>query len=268
MPETRLPRRTARSSARRKVVAVLAIAVAWLMLLGILSAHNVSASPLLPATAATTDTPTQTDTPTDTPTTSAPTPTNTPHGRPSPTASTTGTTTATVAPTATTSGGGGVSTDPNDPGGGSSQATKVVLAQPTYAGAAGTSDSGISVASFGSNGLLFASLMSCIVGLLGIVVAVIAFRILRRDGYGPFLRALLLGKRASNQPSAKGAVAASGAGNVRRNVWSTRAADDYAGDSAERDSFSGYGLRAPPSSGGRRPPGPNTPRGRSSRPDW
>ncbi len=279
MPEDRLRRTgTSRAKARGKVVAVL-LAAAWLALLTILGAHSVLQAPsasanssidshvALPSDCTATVTPptcTPTSTYTSTPTPPTDTPTPQKHG--SPTAITTTTTTATVDPSATTSDGGGgpVGGNPNDPGSGG-QATKVVLAQPTYGTSADNSGEGISVASFGSNGLLFASLMSCIVGLLGIVVAVIAIRILRRDGYGPFLRALLLGKRANQQPKAKGAVAASTAGNVSRAAWSTDDRDELSG---ERQSFSGYGTRAPPSGAGRRPPSrPNATRSRSSRRD-
>jgi hypothetical protein len=280
MPDNRLRRSNgSRSRARGKVVAVLLAAV-WLMLLAVLGAHSASAAASNTASvhahaATPIGCPTGTPTPPASSCTATPTATNTPIKLPTltptiglttPTASVT--TTATVAPTATTAtggGGGGGGGNPNDPGSGG-QATKVVLAQPTYGASTDTSGEGISVASFGSNGLLFASLMSCIVGLLGIVVAVIAVRILRRDGYGPFLRALLLGKRADRQPRAEGAVAASNAGNARRAAWNTEDVDDLSG---ERQSYSGYGTRAPPSGAGRRPPSrPNAPRSRSSRPDW
>lgn len=255
-----------RAGARGRLLA-LALATFWLMLLAVLGAHSVSANPLQQAIAADTTTPTNTDTPTN-----PPTATNTPHTRPNtptPTDSTTPTVggTATTEPTATTApSGGGGGGNVNDPGSGSSQSTKVVLAQPTYGGGSDSSGAGFSVAAVGSNGLLFASVISCIVGILGIVVAVIAIQILRRDGYGPFLRALLLGKRANGAAKPKSAVAASGAANLRRAAWSTDDDDDY---SAERDSYSGYGNRAPPSAPARRPSSPrNAPRGRNSRADW
>ena len=279
MPVNRLQRTgTSRSRARGKVVAVL-LATVWLTLLTILGAHSMFQVPSASANSligphvalpldclpTVTVTPLPTCSPTATPTTqTTKTPTVTPTSTGSATPSASVTITATDAPTATTGSVGGG--DPNDLGSGSGQATKVVLAQPTYGASSDSSGQGISVASFGSNGLLFASLMSCIVGILGIVVAVIAVRILRRDGYGPFLRALLLGKRANRQSPSKGAVAASNAGNVRRAAWNT---DDEGGISGEGQSFSGYGTRAPPSGAGRRPPpASDRPRGRPSRSDW
>ncbi len=276
MPVDRRRRGGLASTTRRgRIIAVLLAAV-WLVFLAALGAHSVSAMPLQPATPADTTT---TASPSGTSSASPPTDTPTVHKGP-PTATPTGglgtataSVTTTVAPTATTSsggGGGGGNGNPNDPGSGSSDATKVVLAQPTYGAGAGGMQQGITVGSFTSNGLLFASLMSCIVGILGIIVAVIAVQILRRDGYGPFLRALLLGKRASRQPGAKGAVAASAAGGIRRAAWSSDERGEY---SAEGERFggpgsSGFGTRGSPSGPGRRSPGASSPRGRASRPDW
>lgn len=123
------------------------------------------------------------------------TPTVTPTGGGKPTATTTvgptatGAATATATPADTGGDGGGYQ-------GSGPQPTRVVLAQPT-AGVGGDSGvQGLSPAAFGSNGLLVATTLSCVIAMLGLIVAVIALSVLIRTGYGPFLRVLLLGNRA------------------------------------------------------------------------
>jgi hypothetical protein len=55
----------------------------------------------------------------------------------------------------------------------------------------------LSPANFGTNGLLVATTLGCIIGLLGIVVGGTALYKLVQSGYGPFLIALALGNRRS-----------------------------------------------------------------------
>lgn len=76
------------------------------------------------------------------------------------------------------------------------QPTKVVFAQPTVGAGADGAGGVLDPAAFGSNGLLLAASLSCVVAILGLVIAVVALYVLLHGGYGPFLRALLLGKRA------------------------------------------------------------------------
>ena len=69
-------------------------------------------------------------------------------------------------------------------------------AQPTVGAGANGVGGVLDPAAFGSNGLLLAASMSCVVAILGLIIAVVALYVLLHGGYGPFLRALLLGKRA------------------------------------------------------------------------
>lgn len=146
-------------------------------------------------------------TPTETPTTGLPTATPTPtHISRRPTATPTVATTATATtktPTVTPvpanndNGGGGAGT-----GGDSStgpQPTKVVLSQPTIGASDNGPLGGINGTNNGANGVWIASLFGCFTAILGILVAAIALSVLVRGGYGPFLRALALGRRANKQ---------------------------------------------------------------------
>jgi hypothetical protein len=146
-------------------------------------------------------------------------PTNTPIGPPAPTDTPLPKPTATVgaAPSATTAprrrtptpppagnggggnNGGGTGGSPDSSG---PQPTKVVLAQPTVGVDGNSGDQGFTSSVFGSNGLLIATSLSCIVALLGLVTAGIAISVLVQKGYGPFLRGLWYGKRT---PRRKGA---------------------------------------------------------------
>ncbi|MFI5274979.1 MAG: hypothetical protein ACHQ4H_18265, partial [Ktedonobacterales bacterium] len=103
-------------------------------------------------------------------------------------------------------------------------------------------------------------------GLLGILIAAIALIVLMRGGYGPFLKALLRGKRAGRRrrgkgvPGAefapKGAAATSGRGGSRAGY--DTGYDDSGWDAPPRGSGfrGGYDER-------------DTPRNRGpSRPDW
>lgn len=136
-----------------------------------------------------------------------------------PTATTTAgpTATTTAAATATQASGGG-----NDGGGGyqgsGPQPTRVVVVLPTVGAGSGSGIGGLSPAAFGSNGLLVATTLSCVIAILGIVIAVIALNVLIRTGYGPFLRALVLGKRAGHG-SISEALTAGAASSGRTGGW-------------------------------------------------
>jgi hypothetical protein len=255
MPAPRRPQsRGSRQSSRGRALALIC-AAAWLVLLvglGVVALSTASqvraralAGPLTTSPAATCD---PSSGCTSTPTITA-TATPTQHSTHAPTVTATKAATAT-ATTASSGGGGGG--NPNNPGSAAGQPTKVVLAQPTYGGGDSGPLQGITPAAFGSNGLLFATTMSCVVALLGLIVVAVAMRVLLRGGYGPFMRALLLGKRAGRKRSGKGAKASS-AGRGRRDADDF---DDYAPMSGSMES---YATPARPPDAGRR--------GRSSRPD-
>lgn len=181
---------------------VLATACGWLLLmLSILVSPavfafgpvNTNSAPLAPTS------------PTSAPT-ATPTPTNTPGPRSTATPTITPTATPQSSPTATATtppggGGGGGGGDQGGGGGGPAgpNVTRVVFSQPTV----GSSDSGplqgLTPSAFGSNGLLLASTLGCVVATLGIIIAAIALLVLVRGGYGPFLKALLRGKRAGRK---------------------------------------------------------------------
>jgi hypothetical protein len=132
------------------------------------------------------------DTPTDTPAPNTPTavPTATAPATATPTIAQSATDTPAVVNTPSGNGGGVA-----DPGPTSPQSTEVVLSQPTVSNGSSNPLQGLSPASFGTNGLLVATTLGCIVGLLGIAIGGIALYKLVQSGYGPFLRALVLGNR-------------------------------------------------------------------------
>lgn len=184
---------------------LLLVAGVWLALAlaVMLSAHSSSAAahamtPLASASSTTSTTTTPTNTPvsaTDTPTVSSTT-----------TATATATASATDTATATdTSGAAG-----GDQGGSASgpQPTKVSFAQPTIGAGGGGGPAGAS-GGITSSGLLIATLLSCGVTIIGIIIAAVALTKLLRGGYGPFLKALLpFSKRWMKQKSGDlGAVA-------------------------------------------------------------
>ena len=252
--------RGSRQSSGGRTLALICAAV-WLVLLIGLGVHSVEAAsakqwltvPFI-LNAATTPTPCPTppcpiDTPTNTATATPTTGTVTPSATVTATATTAPIATATTAPGGGGGGGGG---NPNDSGSSAGQPTKVVLAQPTYAGGDSGPLQGISPAAFGSNGLLFATTMSCVVALLGLIVVAVAMRVLLRGGYGPFMRALLLGKRAGRKGSSTGAKASS-AGRGRRD------ANDFDDHAPMSESLQSYAAPARPPDAARR--------SRSSRPD-
>jgi hypothetical protein len=95
------------------------------------------------------------------------------------------------------------------------QPTRVNFSQPTVGASARFDSPGITGAPGGPNGLVIATITGCITGLLAIITTVIAFTVLRRGGYAPFLRLLLLGNRAGKRGQSRGR-AARGQGNARR----------------------------------------------------
>src|SRR5579859_5459712 len=131
-------------------------------------------------------------------------PTATPTGAatPTPGASPTATATATTAPNGGGGGGGGGGGQGGGGGPAGPNVTRVVYSQATV----GTNDNsplqGITPSAFGSNGLLLASTLSCVVAILGVIIAAIALLVLVRGGYGPFLKAMLGGKRAGRKRAA------------------------------------------------------------------
>ena len=218
---------------------VLLVAGVWLALAGLALSSGASravAAPFVALTSPFTSSPS--DSPSPSPSESpSPTPTDTPHpgGTPTPslTPSTTPTTTATSTATATATVAPPVATNPGDIG---PQPTKVVSQLPSSDSGGGGSLGGLTPGAFGSNGLLLATTSSCIVGLLGLLIAAIALAVLLRGGYGPFLKALLRGKRAGqkrDKGAAKGDLAPA---RANANVASKRA-----GFGAERDEFGGGG---------------------------
>jgi hypothetical protein len=138
--------------------------------------------------------PTNTPLPTDTPVppTATPVPPTATAQPPTatPTIAQSATNTPAVANTPANNGNGGGAGSPTSP-----QSTKVVLSQPTVSNGSSDPLQGLSPSNFGTNGLLVATTLGCIVGLLGIVIGGIAFYKLVQSGYGPFLRALALGNR-------------------------------------------------------------------------
>ncbi|MEO7002596.1 MAG: hypothetical protein ABI068_12350, partial [Ktedonobacterales bacterium] len=92
--------------------------------------------------------------------------------------------------------GGGAGNGGGGGGPGGPNATKVALGQPTV-GIDNGGGGGVTPSSLGSAGMLIASGLSCITALLGIIIAIVALLALLQGGYGPFLRALLPGKRAT-----------------------------------------------------------------------
>ena len=193
-----------RSRGGRSALSVLALALAaacLALLLGLGTAGSAAASPKSSTTA--TNANTSTPTPTNTPTT--PTATPTPSGTATPTTTATGTATATRTATATatataTSGGNGGGGGGGGSGGDTGpQPTKVVFTQQNGGSGGGGPLGGLSPSTIGSNGLVFAATGSCIVALLGLIVAAIALMVLVQGGYGPYLKALLRGKRAGRR---------------------------------------------------------------------
>jgi hypothetical protein len=168
--------------------------------IGTASSPNLAA-PMTAASPPPTNTPASA--PTNTPTGSAATPTATAAASPTgtTTASTTataGTSTATATATApVTSGGGGNNGGGSSDGGGvpGPQPTRVILSQPTI----GVSASG-GVADFSPSGmnsyvLLMLTTLGCVFGIGGLIAAVVTWYMLVNQGWGPMIKAVLLGNR-------------------------------------------------------------------------
>jgi hypothetical protein len=187
-----------RVSRHRRALASCALAVLWLMVLGV-GALAMGGSLTAQAHSADQPTPTPTDTPSG-----PPFPTRTPRETATPTA--TAEATQTVAPTR-------APTQPNfTPG---PQPTRVNFSQPTVGASARFDSPGITGAPGGPNGLVIATITGCITGLIALITTVIAFTVLRRGGYAPFLRLLLLGNRLGMRGQSR-ARAARGRGSSRR----------------------------------------------------
>ena len=176
---------------------LLSFAVLFLTLLLLGTAGRASASHLQATNRQRQGIPLQTDTPTDTPAPSTPTtpPTDTPTAVP-PTATSADTGVATSTPVASNTPAGTGNGGNSNTGTGASGPlpTRVALSQPTAIGGPAGTEGGSS-SGFGSNGLLIATLLGCVIAVLGISIGAFALNALVRSGYGPFLRALLQGER-------------------------------------------------------------------------
>jgi hypothetical protein len=255
---------------------VLLVAGLWLLILFTcisnpwpISAASAQARSLLALPVSTTALPTVPIPPTTAASPTA-TPTGTGGGKPTATvpAGPTATGAATVTPTAAPGGGGGGDGGGGGGGGGyqgsGPQPTRVVLAQPTAGAGGGGGIAGLSPAAFGSNGLLVATTLSCVIAILGIVIAVIALNVLIRTGYGPFLRALVLGKRAGRGATSK-VLPAGAANGGRAGGWANWDDEDDRYDDG-RGSRGGRQGRASPVAG--RAPQPRQASVARSRSDW
>ncbi len=207
-----------RVSRHRRALASCALAILWLVVLGV-GALAMGGSPTAQAHSAV-----NAD--------SSPTPTDTPGGPPFPTrtprvtATPTAEATETVAPTREP-------TQPNSTAG--PQPTRVNFSQPTVGASARFDSPGITGAPGGPNGLVIATITGCITGLIALITTVIAFTVLRRGGYAPFLRLLLLGNRLGMRGQSR-ARAARGRGNSRRALGGSHdeVNRNYARDGSER----------------------------------
>ena len=181
---------------------IVAGSLFWLALaVALVASPMVAAASRQPVTRLSTNTPVPTDTVAATTPTVADTPV------PTPTVGATPAATATPVPTAPPP-------PPPGPQPAGPQVTRVVLAQPTVASSSSGKDQSLTAQTFGTNGLLLSTVLGCITGLLGLVIALVSLRVLIRGGYGPFLRALLPGwlrrkrQRAAEARQASRAIAA------------------------------------------------------------
>ena len=227
---------------RMRRALVLLVAGVWLALAGLAlsgAAMGVSAAPFSALA---------TNTPTATPTT--------PPASPSASSTSTGTPTSIASPSATatrpprstpTTAPTAVPPTPTSAGDIGPQPTKVVSQLPSADGGGGGPLGGLSAGAVGSNGLLLATTSSCIVGLLGLLIAAIALVVLLRGGYGPFLKALLRGKRTgekNGKRAAKGDLAAVGANSASsRHGFGAERAERGGGRSDPRGSHGDGGAR-------------------------
>jgi hypothetical protein len=160
----------ARSAARRRMLraGLVALAAGWLFLAlaltagaGLALAQPFAPHPLIPAT--TTNTPTATDTPAATATTPA---TDTPVP-------------ATPAPT-----------DTSGP-----QPTRAVFSEPTLGATSGSGPAGFSPGNLASYGLVIFTVLGCVLGVVGLIALAFTGLTLNSDGWGPLIKAVLLGNR-------------------------------------------------------------------------
>jgi hypothetical protein len=205
-----------RISRHRRALLSCALVAIWLMVLAV-GALAVGGSPTAQAHSAVNAAPTDTPTPGG-----PPFPTRTPRETLTATAEVTNTVAPTRAPTQSNF----------TPG---PQPTRVNFSQPTVGASARFDSPGITGAPGGPNGLVIATITGCITGLLALITTVIAFTVLRRGGYAPFLRLLLLGNRAGMRGQSRGR-ATRGQGNVRRASGAARGEvnRNYARDGGER----------------------------------
>jgi hypothetical protein len=187
----------ARTSRRRRALISCALAILWLTILcvGALAVGNAHTAQAHGAI-----------------NNPAPTPTDTPGGHPFPTRTPRETATATSEATNTVAPTREPTQSNFTPG---PQPTRVNFSQPTVGASARFDSPGITGAPGGPNGLVIATITGCITGLIAIITTVIAFTVLRRGGYAPFLRLLLLGNRAGRRGQSRGR-ATRGQGNARR----------------------------------------------------
>jgi hypothetical protein len=189
-----------RVSRHRRALASCALAILWLVVLGV-GALAVGGAPTAQAHGALN--PASNPSPTDTPS-GPPFSTRTPRVTATPTE--TAEASKTVVPTREP-------TQPNSTAG--PQPTRVNFSQPTVGASARFDSPGITGAPGGPNGLVIATITGCITGLIALITTVIAFTVLRRGGYAPFLRLLLLGNRLGMRGQSSGR-AARGRGISRR----------------------------------------------------
>lgn len=257
---------------------ILLVAGLWLLILftciaadpwSVAAASTIRSGPIVVVASASVPTSTPTDIPTTAVVTATATATATATSvGANPTATVAAVATATVAAVATDTpidtGAGGGGGDGGYQGSGP-QPTRVVLAQPTAGSGSDIGAQGLSPAAFGSNGLLVAMTLSCVVSILGLVIAIIALNMLIRGGYGPFLRVLLLGNRAGSQ-SASDVAPASATGGGRSGRW-TSWDDEGGGRNDGRNSRGGGAQRRGAPVPSRAAPRQAPPVSRS-RPDW
>ena len=171
----------ARSAARRRLLraGLVALAAGWLLLVLALTigSGQALAQPIvmgnLPASP-----------PTNTPPTGpTATPTNTPTSMPA-TATPTTQATATPVPAAPT---------PTDTP--AAQPTRAVFSEPTLGTTSGSGPAGFSPENLASYGLVISTVLGCVLGVVGLIALAFTGLTLSSDGWGPLIKAVLLGNR-------------------------------------------------------------------------
>ena len=171
----------ARSAARRRLLraGLVALAAGWLFLVLALTAGagRAQAQPFvlgnLSIPVSTTGTPI--------PTGPAATPTNTPALA---TATPTTQATATPVPAAPT---------PTDTP--AAQPTRAVFSEPTLGTTSGSGPAGFSPENLASYGLVISTVLGCVLGVIGLIALAFTGLTLSSDGWGPLIKAVLLGNR-------------------------------------------------------------------------